>query len=104
MLTHECSRQRLVLRFHDHTFSGPLPELFLGGPEFFTVAADDQRRLFLFFLFLFRHLLVLTKLFLSAHVRSPTVREGHLTPAHARPLTRLTATQHTSAPMRALCS
>ncbi len=54
VLALERACQRLILRFHDDAFPDPLPELRLRCPELLAVAADHQRRAFLFFLlFLF---------------------------------------------------
>lgn len=43
----------MVASFHDHSISNPLPKLGLRGPELFTIAAQDQRRLLFFLLCLF---------------------------------------------------
>ena len=47
MISLECSGKRAVVGFHYHAVTHPLPELRLGGPKFFTVAANNQRGLFL---------------------------------------------------------
>ena len=50
MISLECSGQRAVMGLHYHAVSHPLPKLRLGGPKLFTVAANNQRGLFLFLL------------------------------------------------------
>lgn len=55
MLAHEAARQGVVLFLSDNSFSDPLPELRLRGPELLAVAADYQRSLlFLLALLFFR--------------------------------------------------
>ncbi len=44
--------QRLVIRLYDYAVTHPLPELFLCGPELFSIAANDERRFLLLDLFL----------------------------------------------------
>ena len=52
MISLEGSGKRAVLGLHYHAVAYPLPELRLGGPKLFTVAANNQRGLFLFLLLL----------------------------------------------------
>lgn len=48
--------EREVLCLDYDAFSAPLPELFLSGPEFFSVSANDERRFLLLLLLVFsRH-------------------------------------------------
>ena len=54
MLTSKDTSERVVLRFFQAAFPGPLPELCLRGPELLAVAANDQCRFFLLLLFLGR--------------------------------------------------
>lgn len=42
MLSQESSGKWIVVQFHDHTVSSPLPELRLSGPELFTIPADYE--------------------------------------------------------------
>ena len=51
VLSSEQTSQRLLAGFHHHTFSDPLPKLFLCRPKLFPVAANDECRLLLTFLF-----------------------------------------------------
>ena len=52
VLSQKRARERMVLGFHHDPFSDPLPELLLGSPELFSIAANDQGRFFFFFFFL----------------------------------------------------
>jgi hypothetical protein len=44
MFAPECTCKRIVAGLDHYPLSDPLPELLLGGPEFFPVTTDDQCR------------------------------------------------------------
>src|ERR1700730_17503916 len=48
MLSKIRAGKRAIVSLDDHAFPHPLPELFLGGPEFFAIAANNQRSFLLF--------------------------------------------------------
>jgi hypothetical protein len=54
MLSHESSSKWIIVQFHDHTVSRPLPKLRLRSPELFTITTNYQgRALLLSLLFVF---------------------------------------------------
>ena len=53
MLPSKPASERPITGLGKHTFSGPLPELSLGGPKLLAIAADHEGRLFLFLTLLF---------------------------------------------------
>src|SRR5687767_4451732 len=67
MISLECSGQRAVVGLLYHAVTHPLPELRLGGPKLFTVAANNQRGLFLFRFLLFVFACTYVLLFESIH-------------------------------------
>jgi hypothetical protein len=51
IFTNKHTSQWMILGFDDDTLSSPLPELRLSGPKLARVSADDERSVFLLFLF-----------------------------------------------------
>src|SRR5205085_437150 len=81
MIAAKYAGKWMIVSFFDHPLADPLPELLLGGPEFFSIAAYHQRRFLLLLFLFFGHEMNQCKFTLSIIIVGDTVSE----PCHPKP-------------------
>src|SRR5438105_15897408 len=75
MIAAKCSGKWMIVCLNHDPFADPLPELFLRGPKFFSIAAYHERRFLLLLFLFFSHGINQCNFLLRITIFGDTIRE-----------------------------